>query len=85
MEDNKVASRINGTNAPMVPADVRALSSVEKEIVLRRLGEYQRAIGAMQAAAKVYQETLTLLTGGDPELGVDISSGMIVRKAGKDG
>jgi len=69
-----------GTETPASPV-VRALSDQEKNILARRQGVVQQQTAELQKAAMVYQETLTLLTGGDESLRVDVQKGLIVRKS----
>lgn len=82
MESNKDASPNNGNEGGNLPADERALSEPERNILNRRFQEVQRHQAALQAAAAIYQETVILLTGGDFSLTVDVRRGMIVRKDG---
>lgn len=80
MQANRIAAEENGKAVEKVPETVRALTDTEKSIHDRRRAEVQRTRDAMMAAVGVYQEIVTLLTGGDPTLDVDVQRGVIVRK-----
>lgn len=60
---------------------VRNLKPQELEIIKRRLREVADAAEAHRRANRTWEDLLTAFTAGDPQLGIDVKAGTIVRKA----
>lgn len=81
LEANEAPAADKGKTNPERPGE-RVLTDAEKQIATRRRGDVVRLQQALLAAAAIWEETHTLLTGGDAALAVDLQRGMIVRKDG---